>query len=191
MTSLDLDGYATLIQDFTLEKLSNLTWLRLDYSGQRITDNALLKLTNLTFLTSLNSKITDESLKFLTKLRTLHFSHGEKITNASVSHLTNLTDLSLSHRSEVNDEALTRLVFLNIRRNRSFCDSDIKNFTNLTRLKAGSCQLSYEGLKNLTKLVDLNIEEGDQFINYISNRYQPAHSPHSFMLLLVNYKQWN
>lgn len=72
--------------------------------------------------------------------------------------MTNLTDLSIGYNPNIYPRHIihpTRLVSLNIR-NHHFTDEFIMAFINLTRLSLNN-RITYEGIKNLSKLVDLDI----------------------------------
>ena len=139
--SLDL-CYDNLFTDSDIENLTNLIHLN------------LLNLLNLLC----NKKITDNGLKNLIKLSSLHVGDSNA-TSECIKHKTNLTHFNLGNQIMKDDELdkLTNLVKLNISWNRHITDDGIKNLTKLTYFDARIARITYDGLENLTNLVTIDI----------------------------------
>jgi hypothetical protein len=125
--------------DDTIMQFKNLTFLRL-YGKYAISDESVKELHNLeTLHLSYNTEITDRSVMTLTKLRKLNIYNCFGITDVSVKELHNLETLILSDNTEITDNSvmiLTKLRKLEVSCFFDITDVSVSKLTNLTELNA-------------------------------------------------------
>ncbi len=149
--------------DSVLSQLTTLNQLWID-GNKNITDSGISVLTNLTHLHAYGCNITDNSLKYLTKLKSLTIA----FVNIFGSTLPDsLQSLSLEGNTNFQAHNLTRLsnlTNLTIDDDTSITDDDCCNYlTNLQHLKLISNEtISNRGIGYLTTLKTLELECDDQ-----------------------------
>jgi hypothetical protein len=187
-----------------LIKLTNLTKLSFNnipcqYITINTTDAYILNKTikNLINLEELYCNIKgcklNDGLKYLKKLKILHFQNNKSITNEIIASLPNLTDIKcnniitddclyhlnlkkiyLEKNKKITAKYLTEdLIVLDLGYNINFTNSDIKKLTNLTELNLGKTKkikINRLGIEYLTKLKTLSINcnyDKDEIYNNI------------------------
>lgn len=142
---------------------TNIKWLDLS-CNKTIGEIQLLRCTGLeTLILDKNAQITDEALKCLTSLTSLSLKNNKIVTAEGLLAHTRLKSLNLSdnisvHAQEVPMTQLTTLEILDISRNYSLSNADLRSYTNLTRLDlANNTNIVDATLMHLTRLKSLNL----------------------------------
>lgn len=113
--TLSVDGDELLSVDLLTTRLTALKTLRITH---RRCETPLLAHTTVSTLTHLealeihSSCVTDDTLKWLTRLRSLRISNCERVTDKGLAALTNLEDVDISDCKGVLGSALTALTAL-------------------------------------------------------------------------------
>ena len=159
------------------KNLVNLTSLNLRYGNKNITDQGIKNLVNLTTLHMWNNiNITDQGIKNLVNLRSLISGKNTNITDQGIKNLVNLTTLHMWNNTNITDQGIKNLVnltSLDLSRNINITDQGIKNLVNLTSLdlsiNINITDMGIENLVNLTTLASGDDNITDQGIKNLVN----------------------
>jgi internalin A len=160
--------YYYCISDEIIKKFVNLQTLKFPFSrnpndNRNITDEGVKYLTRLTTLELSNYRISDEGVQFLTNLTILD-SYFSALSGNGIRYLTKLQVLGISNNKIIDDDVIVKLPNLHTLDistclNGKITASGLLNIKNLTALHLnGNYIISNIGLKSLTNLQTLYLD---------------------------------
>ena len=160
LKTLRVIGFVNISSIENLTKLENLC---LQYCVHIVTDHMIRNLVNLQYLNFTvdcgGGDITDISISRLVKLRHLVINDNIYITDISISQLINLHHLDIYSCTSITDasiEILTNLQHLNIGCCNNITDKSVEKLTNLKYLNISHCKnITDASISKLTKLETL------------------------------------
>ncbi|KAL9657773.1 hypothetical protein ABK040_013604 [Willaertia magna] len=162
LRKLSIIGLKINIKEDHLQQLYNLQTITIDNS-ELLGNYSLFKLTpNLTWLSAIETNISDKDLTNLKELKSLHISKCDFVIGESFSHLNKLTELRIARCNNIDFKNLVYLTQLNDLKMdyTEVKDEDLNFLTNLHYLDITECcnLVSGKFLLQMNNLKELQIE---------------------------------